>query len=161
MSRQSEAGGDLLAEFIAPAAAYEHVAVPDEIASARVLWSALIWGWVWAVAHRLYGWALADFVLSFAVFASMMFATDVEQWPIPLYAFAVLVVCWFALRINLARRAPVEAWRRRAFRDVREFRTVQTVWLWAAGLIVIGAFALATAGSALMQMFSAACGPGG
>ncbi len=149
------------ADVVPPVAAYEDMTVPEAVAAVRFLWSAFLWGWPWALAHRLYSWAAADFAISIVVALVGLVAIDVNTWPTTAFVFLMILGGWVGFRVALAHRAAPAAWRRRHFRDVAEFRAVQIAWVVWAGLAVLFFLAFLIGNAGLQDLVGPACGPVG
>ena len=159
--RKPQSGIRLDATAALPAAEFEHMAVPDEVARIRVLGAALLWGWPWAVAHGLYAWAVADFAFCVLSLYALRAAVACAS-PTSIIALIIALSCWLTFRAHISRRGATEAWRRRAFRDAAEFHAVQTTWTVAAG-VCIAFFVLLAIQAPLVQdiLVSPACSSSG
>ncbi|MBC7289222.1 MAG: hypothetical protein H5T86_14520 [Armatimonadetes bacterium] len=133
--RQKEAWGDIGA-VEAEAVQITGAAVPLPVARIRFNAATFLWGAPWCLAHRLYSWAATDLALSAVTVLALAASCHAPSWPWSALFAAASVSAWAIGRVAMAQSGAVQAWRRRSFRDLAEFRAVQTAWL-VCGLVIV------------------------
>ncbi len=92
-------------------------------------WNAFFFGWIWAIANKLRGWAivLLIFSLGFKIvpaLLSMLFHND----NITMSSFTLLGLVYIVLLGRFGALCNELAWRSRGFRDAEHFNEVQRRW---------------------------------